>query len=354
MNKIPLLVLMVGVAVQAFSQNPHDADLRINCAACHSPDGWEIPTSAWEAGTLVSPNTEEVFSHDQTNFPLQNRHAEVDCRSCHATLEFTIAQNTCISCHTDLHQMTVGDDCTRCHSTEHWLVDDINEIHLENGFPMLGNHALALCTDCHFSETALRFDRIGNDCINCHLPDYEATTTPDHRAAGFPTECLDCHDMASPNWQWSAGGSGHLFFPLTEGHAINDCSACHQNSDFSNTPTDCFACHENDFRATTSPDHESGNFPMDCAICHTTAVGWPASAFTQHDEIYFPIFSGKHKGEWNECTDCHTVAGDFSSFSCIDCHEHNNANSLADEHDEVSNYSYSSKACYDCHPRGEE
>ncbi|MEZ4956646.1 MAG: hypothetical protein R2825_24025 [Saprospiraceae bacterium] len=99
MNKIPLLVFIVGIAVQAYSQNPHDADLRINCAACHSPDSWEIPASAWEAGTLVNPKTEEVFSHDQTNFPLQNRHAEVDCRSCHATLEFTTEQNTCISCH---------------------------------------------------------------------------------------------------------------------------------------------------------------------------------------------------------------------------------------------------------------
>ncbi|MEZ4931289.1 MAG: hypothetical protein R2788_04040 [Saprospiraceae bacterium] len=118
-----------------------------------------------------------------------------------------------------------------CHSTEHWLVDDINEIHLENGFPLLGNHALAICTDCHFSETVLRFDRIGNDCINCHRPDYRGHHHARSPGGGFPTECLDCHDMASPNWQWSAGGWPPVF-PLTEGHAINDCAACHQNSDF--------------------------------------------------------------------------------------------------------------------------
>ena len=352
MNQLtPFIILCFGVNV--FSQNPHSEALVIDCAACHSPEGWEIATSSWKNGTLVNPNAEESFSHDRTGFPLTDQHAVLDCRDCHETLVFTQAQTSCISCHTDLHQMTVGDDCARCHSTEHWLVDNITEIHQENGFPLLGNHALANCFDCHVSETALRFDRIGNDCINCHREDYSATSMPDHQAAGYSLECMDCHDVGSPTWQWSAGGSGHLFFPLTQGHEINDCAACHSSGSFSNTPTDCFACHENDFRATISPDHEAGNFPTDCAACHTTAIGWPAADFSQHDELYFPIFSGKHKGEWNECVDCHTT-GTFSAFSCIDCHEHNNAGDLADEHNDVSNYSYSSQACYQCHPKGEE
>ncbi len=351
---ISVLALIIGLSLETRSQNPHGENLIIDCAACHSPEGWEISKSAWDNGTLVIPTSEETFNHDNTAFPLTGQHESLDCRDCHDNLVFEEAQSSCISCHTDLHQMTVGDDCVRCHNTEHWLVDNIAELHQENGFPLLGNHALTSCYDCHISETAVRFDRIGNDCINCHLDEYMVTTMPDHQAANYSLECMDCHDVASPDWQWSSGGAGHLFFPLTKGHAIDDCAACHVNEDFSNTPTECSACHLQDFQQTTDPDHEAAGFPTDCALCHTTETGWPTDDFTEHDNLYFPIYSGTHQGEWNECTECHTIAGDFSSFSCIDCHEHDDPNDLADEHDEVPNYSYNSLACYECHPKGEK
>jgi hypothetical protein len=357
LKKYLSIVFMLGMAAGVFSQNPHGESFIIDCALCHSPDKWEIAAEFWQEDALVAPQGKtgaQRFSHDQTDFPLTGQHVEVDCRACHASLVFEAANTDCISCHTDMHQMTVGDDCARCHSTAHWLIDDIQQLHIENGFPLLGNHVFVDCFDCHTSETALRFDRIGNDCNNCHLDEFQATTMPDHEAAGYSTDCWLCHDVAGPDWQWVAGGAGHSFFPLTKGHEINDCAACHVGGNFSNTPTDCFACHQDDFQATTSPDHETGNFPTDCAICHTTDPGWNATDFSQHDQLYFPIFSGKHEGEWNNCTDCHTSPGSFSAFSCIDCHEHDNPGDLADEHDEVSNYTYSSTACYACHPNGEE
>jgi formate-dependent nitrite reductase cytochrome c552 subunit len=48
------------------------------------------------------------------------------------------------------------------------------------------------------------------------------------------------------------------------------------------------------------------------------------------------------------------VAGDYKAFSCVDCHEHNNAGDVADEHRDVAGYQYSSNACYSCHPKGGE
>jgi len=334
----------------------------------------------------------------------------------------------CISCHTDIHQMTVGDDCARCHSTNNWLVDNITELHQENGFPLLGTHAQISCNECHFSETGIRFDRIGNDCINCHRENYMATTNPDHQAAGYSLECMECHDVANYTWKWTIGAANHEFFPLTKGHELNDCAQCHtgglfagtptecvachqedfqaalqpdhvggqfstdctvchttdkgwspagfaQHDDlfpltkghdiadcakchiggtFKNTPTDCFSCHQEDFQGTTDPDHEANNFPTDCTACHSTDPGWEATDFTQHDNDYFPIFSGKHNGAWSQCSECHTTAGDFKAFSCIDCHEHNNSGELAGKHDDVSGYSYTSQACYECHPTGHE
>ena len=354
MRSLPQIILFLGVGAGLYAQTPHGPDLKINCASCHSPEGWEISADFWQKESAVknaAPGFPK-FQHQTTRFALTGRHNAVDCKSCHQTLVFTDAKMDCNACHTDLHQQTVGMDCARCHTTDHWLVDNISELHVANGFPLLGQHQAADCKACHKSETALRFDRIGNDCLNCHMENYLATTQPNHKAAGYSTDCILCHDPASPDWFWTAGAANHQFFPLTEGHAINDCNRCHTNGTFANTPTDCFACHESDFRATTNPDHETGGFPMDCAVCHTTAVGWPAVDFTQHDSQYFPIYSGNHKGEWNECVDCHTTQGDFKLFSCVDCHEHNNAADLADEHNDVSGYSYSSKSCYGCHPKG--
>jgi hypothetical protein len=348
------IIFQIGFATALLTQNPHSPALKIDCASCHSPEGWAIASKNWNNGTLVNPNSENPFSHSQTDFPLTGRHGTIDCRDCHETLVFQNAQPSCISCHTDLHQMTVGDDCARCHSTQHWLVDNITQLHVDNGFPLLGNHAIADCRDCHTSETDLRFDRIGNECFECHLDEYQATTSPDHTAAGFSTDCIICHDVAGTGWLWTAGGANHLFFPLTGGHQINDCTQCHTNGNFTNTPTDCFACHQDDYAATANPNHQSAGFPTDCSLCHTTDPGWPAGNFTQHDDAYFPIFSGKHKGEWNQCSECHTTPGNFKAFSCIDCHEHNDPNDLAKEHDEVSGYQYVSQACFECHPRGEE
>lgn len=363
MRKLLVILFFIGLLPSLLAQNPHGDNLKIDCASCHSPAGWEIDAAYWNSLDPDKPLTVNAqgvviekarFHHGKTGFALKGQHAVVDCRGCHDKLVFSDVSPACISCHTDVHQQTVGADCSRCHNSSNWLVDNITELHQENGFPLLGMHAMANCTDCHKSETYLRFDRIGNDCVTCHIEDYSATTAPDHKVAGYSTTCSDCHDQAGPDWMWRAGAGNHLFFPLTKGHQIDDCTQCHIGGNFTNTPTDCFACHESDFRSTVSPDHETGNFPTDCKICHTTEPGWNATAFTQHDQTYFPIFSGKHEGEWNQCTDCHTTAGDFKAFSCVDCHEHNNAGQLANEHDDVSGYSFSSSACYNCHPKGSE
>ena len=70
-----------------------------------------------------------------------------------------------------------------------------------------------------------------------------------------------------------------------------------------------------------------------------------------HDSQYFPIYSGKHQGEWNTCADCHKTATNYSQFSCIDCHEHNQSD-MQSKHSDVANYTWTSAACYSCHPKG--
>lgn len=105
-----------------------------------------------------------------------------------------------------------------------------------------------------------------------------------------------------------------------------------------------------DYNSATNPNHASEIYPTDCAMCHTTSA-WDPSSFN-HDAQHFRIYSGTHNGKWDTCTECHTVAGDYSTFSCIDCHEHDNQNSVNNDHNGVSGYSYNSNACYNCHPNG--
>jgi hypothetical protein len=50
------------------------------------------------------------------------------------------------------------------------------------------------------------------------------------------------------------------------------------------------------------------------------------------------------------CGDCHKNPNDYKVFQCIDCH--NDKANLDQKHKGRAGYSYSSAACYQCHPQG--
>ena len=355
MHRLSSIILLLGLTVNLFSQSPHGARFKVNCADCHSAAGWDIPYDAWDrTGPIFSKTTgwqigwdTARFSHTKTDFPLTGKHIQVDCRACHSSMVFSDAGPECISCHQDMHNGTVGNDCARCHNTDSWLVDNIPELHQDNGFPLLGAHAGASCADCHSSETGLRFERIGNDCINCHRADYASTSSPSHQGAGFSTNCVDCHDVT--RFDWTTDRVNHDFFPLTKGHDISDCARCHTTGSYSNTPSDCISCHKNDFETAVSPNHQSGGFSQNCIECHTTDPDWMPAVYTQHDAAYFPIYSGAHKGEWDACKDCHTNPSNYAEYTCVTCHMNPETDN---QHNGVNGYSYNSPACLACHPTG--
>lgn len=328
------LMLVTSVVM---AQSPHGEDLKIRCDACHTADSWNVKQDS------IS------FDHDSTRFALQGTHQVVDCRQCHTSLEFAKAESKCASCHLDIHQNTVGDDCSRCHTSNSWFVSNIAELHRQAAFPLLGAHGSADCSSCHISNTDLRFEPMGTQCITCHKGDYDATTNPEHQKAGFSTECLECH--RNDAYTWTGAGINHDFFPLTEGHAIDQCATCHTSPDYSKTSPQCLACHEANYMATTNPNHPAANISTDCASCHTTKPGWKPAEFREHDELSFPIYSGTHQGTWDNCTDCHTDLNNYAIFTCITCH----ANPETDDaHGGITGYEYSNTACLACHPTGEK
>ncbi len=305
---------------------PHGDNFNISCDVCHSAKGWKIDRSIYS------------FDHNSTAMPLIGQHEQVDCKLCHPTLIFSEAKTQCVQCHNDMHESTVGKECSRCHTPQSWLVNNITQIHQESRFPLVGVHGTADCYQCHKSESLLRFDVIGTECYSCHSDKYAATTQPNHIASGFSTNCTDCHTIYSNTW--TGDGFNHSFFPLTQGHALPNCSQCHTNGSLTAISPECISCHQPNYSATTNPNHISANFSTDCKICHTTAPGWKPANF---DHTIFPLTLG-HSGR--ECAQCH-INGNYSNTSseCVSCHQ-TDFNATTDPNHVSSGFSTDCKTCH--------
>ena len=329
MYRLSFVILLFCTSLYAFAQSPHGDELVLDCADCHNPGSWKVDYRSIK------------FDHESTKFLLEGQHKSTDCIDCHQSMIFKEAPSECISCHTDVHSMTVGADCARCHTSQNWLINNIPELHEQNGFPLIGAHSTLSCQECHLSEANLRFARIGNECISCHREDYLSAESPDHVGSGFSTNCIECHDPLSVDW--GSDLSDHSFFPLTKGHDIQDCNECHLTSNFSDASNECSTCHQDDYNATFNPDHQSLNLTNDCASCHTTDPGWIPAAFDGHNDYY--QLNGAHAGMANDCAACHN--GDYNSTpnTCFGCHQ--------SEYDNSTNPNHTSAQfptdCIECH-----
>lgn len=282
-------------------------------------------------------------SHDRTNFPLTGKHRTLGCRECHINLVFEGTPTDCEACHwirrqDDRYSLRLGTRCSDCHTPQSWKkVDPALWNHETNaGYRLEGVHRTLDCETCH---GASGFAPQPTACYGCHAADYQRTTDPNHAQAGFPTDCAQCHRQTS----WEGGAFQHTGFPLQGRHAQASCSQCHPNGVYQGTSSECVSCHLADYNGTTDPNHRSAGFPTDCAQCHgTSATSWSGAVFDHP----FPITSGRHAGV--ACSECHQTS-DYRVFNCLGCHERTTTTS---RHSDVSGFSYTSTACYACHPRG--
>ena len=307
-----------------------------DCALCHNTNDWE------PAG----------FNHELAGFTMDGAHQLLDCSSCHFDGSYSDTPNDCYSCHR-LKYETVTDPnhqtgqynflCGECHTTTSWIPADFD--HNLANFSLTGAHLRADCQACHRDRV---YNGTPSDCYSCHEVNYNSTSNPDHEELAFSQDCAECHSTTA----WTPAAFDHVGtdFPLEGAHRVTDCIECHVAGQFTETPDDCFFCHESDYNIADDPDHRGAGFPQDCEACHT-AVNWDSDF--NHDGLYFPIYTGKHRQEWNSCADCHTNSNDYSVFTCIDCHEHDRQE-MDDKHDDVNEYRYESTACLECHPDGEE
>ncbi len=316
----------------AVNPNHIAAGLSTECSTCHNANGW-------------APST---FDHSTTGFTLIGSHQPLQCSGCHSGTTTGLTSD-CVSCHlTDYNQaanhtaQSYPTNCEQCHNSVNWNEATFN--HQNTSFPLTGAHINTTCQSCHQSG----YTNTPTDCLSCHQTDYNNTTNPNHVSENISTICVDCHSTTA--WQPATFDHQNTSFPLTGAHINTTCQSCHQ-SGYTNTPTDCFACHTTDYNNTTNPNHIAANFPTTCVDCHSTTA-WEPATF-DHDNQYFPIYSGSHNGEWNQCSECHTTPNNYSLFSCIDCHEHNRTD-MDQDHLGVNGYVYNSLNCYDCHPDGND
>ena len=332
MRRLSFVILGFLFSLGVFAQHsPHGKQLKIDCIECHT-------TGSWTVNLLTS-----TFDHASTAFQLQGQHNQIDCKLCHASLNFSDekGKNACALCHVDVHQQTLGNDCEACHTSQSWIINDVREIHLNSRFPLLGAHANADCFDCHLSENLLQFKPIGVECVDCHRADYMATTSPNHQQAGYSTDCFDCHNMYSV--LWNSGDFDHHFFPLTQGHAIDDCYACHGSGAFASISPDCETCHIDNYNAANNPPHATLSFSVNCLDCHTTIPGWTPATFDIHNDFY--VLEGAHAAIANDCLECHSSGYTNTPNTCYACH--------TEAYNSTSNPSHSelnfSTDCAECH-----
>lgn len=308
------------------------------CYECH-------PTGSAEGG----------FNHNLTNFPLSGGHLSASCLQCHAD-GYQGTSTLCFDCHAADYQQSanpnhvaagIDNDCATCHTAAPGWKPATFDVHSQY-YPLTGAHA-GIANDC-FTCHGGSYTNTPGTCSGCHSQDYNQSTNPDHLAAGIDDECAACHTTA-PGWKPATFAIHNQYYPLNGAHAgiATDCFACHGGS-YTNTPSTCFGCHSQEYNQTTNPPHAEAQFSTECATCHTESAWIPATF--EHDAAYFPIYSGAHESTWQTCNECHTSPGNYMLFSCIDCHEHNQAD-MDDEHQGVGGYQYNSQACFDCHPTGD-
>ena len=311
------------------------ADFSRICSHCHTTTSWQ-------------PST---FSHNGTRFPLTGAHGPLSCQSCHRSGPFNRTSSDCYSCHqpnfdgvTNPNHVTNQFDhnCLTCHNTSVWNPSTFD--HSTTTFPLTGAHVNTVCNLCHVNG---QYQGLPTDCYSCHQANYENVTDPNHVTGQFDHNCLTCHSTTA--WNPATFDHSNTTFPLTGQHVNVACNLCHINGQFQGTPTDCYFCHQADYNNASNPNHQGAHFPTTCVTCHTTS-GWTPATF-DHDGPYFPIYSGHHAGTWSTCDQCHTNASDYTVYTCLSCHEHDQSR-MDNAHSEVSGYVYESTHCYTCHPRG--
>lgn len=275
------------------------------CSGCHEDNhAGELGNKCESCHDTLAFAPARLFDHKKTAFPLENRHAETSCASCHkpsatGRVSYDVKDfQRCSSCHGDPHQgKTALSPCTDCHTTRGWRdVQAVPPAHSPAGWPLVGKHVGVTCADCHGENLTAKVSkscgschqdahqgRLGKDCESCHSEAGWLVVSPtrfDHDRTRYPLEgrheavrCEQCHKRSGGRSLW-------------RGLAFDRCERCHTD------------WHQEKAGAlVTAPSSAS------CESCHTTR-GFDPSTFgpREHAAARF-VLEGSHLAA--PCITCH-------------------------------------------------
>lgn len=149
------------------SDDRHNGQFGTECSSCHT-------TTRWQGAT---------FNHNNTAFPLSGQHSNLACSSCHQNGVYRGTPTDCYACHADqdAHDGRFGTNCGSCHGPNSW--GNATFDHGNTGFPLVGEHAEADCTECHSNGV---YQGTPSQCIACHAAE-------DEHEGENGTDCGQCH-----------------------------------------------------------------------------------------------------------------------------------------------------------------
>ena len=338
--------------------DPHHGSFPQGCQSCHNTESWKRVSMA-----AVDRN----FDHSKTKYPLQGKHAGVDCGRCHAGGDFKkpVAFAKCVDCHQlDPHKgqfakRPSGAECASCHTVEGFKPSRFTaKDHSTSAYGLEGKHFAVECGKCHIPKGKDTLFKIKfQQCTDCHKDEHEGQFV----AAPYVNHCERCHTlqgMKPSTFTLARHKESH--FVLTGGHVAVPCDDCHKEQVYAEgTPKpvvfyhwrnlSCGTCHEDPHKgqfAKRMQEARPDGTAVGCEACHSTKT-WKELSRFDHSKTLFPLV-GAHKA--TSCIDCHKppnmetklIASDFTAAptTCEDCHEDIHGKQFAKN---------GITACIDCH-----
>ena len=312
--------IVFGKCMDCHKPDPHQGQFAkraggAECAACHSVDGWK-------------PSKFTVQNHAATLYPLQGKHAALECAQCHIPkgkdTQFKIKFQRCIDCHRDEHQGQFAaaphwNKCEDCHTLQGYKPSTFSLArHKETRFVLTGGHLAIPCVECHNNSAEMKpsiktdavyhFDDLS--CTRCHQNPHRDQFKKRMELLGSDGKqlgCAACHTTKS--WkELSKFDHAQTSFPLMGAHRAVACIDCHKpsnletkllNVDFTSAPTKCEECHSD----VHGRQFANASKITPCAECHNTAK-WKPSTFDHDLRASFQL-QGAHKRV--RCNDCHKL-----------------------------------------------
>jgi hypothetical protein len=284
------------------------------CASCHTVNGFK-------------PTTYGVKEHATSAYPLEEKHAKLQCAQCHIPKRketlYRIKFAKCMDCHKDEHQGQFAaapylNRCEQCHNLKGYRPSTFTLAkHKQTRFLLTGGHVATPCGDCHKERPTAEFPHMvlyrfeDRACTACHADPHKGQfrdRMQQLRADGTAGGCEACHSTQS--WKdLQRFDHAKTSFPLTGAHRATACMDCHKppnmettliHVDFKAAPERCEQCHEDIHGAQFA----NASRITPCADCHNSTK-WKPSLFDHERRTSFSL-KGAHQRV--RCEDCHKNA----------------------------------------------